>query len=170
MRKAVAAMIEPTLLLTDGALLTLVFSVFVISTLLWKPRMWIHDFPADIQALIPPKTADEQRLTRLMAVPFFVMLFGGLGLTAARYGTANGFIGLFVHVYLVWQIVNLFDLLVIDWVGMSLVDPQNPPFPGTEGAQGYRDYLFHLVGFLKGSVMGLVLALVTAGVVWLLMG
>ena len=90
--------------------------------------------------MLPPKTDEEKRLTRLIAVPFFVILFGGLGLTAARYGTANGFGAMILHVYLVWQIVNLIDLVVIDWGGMMLVDPQHPPFPGTEGAKGYRDF------------------------------
>ena len=162
-------MIDTSLLFTDGTVLTLIFSAIVVGSILWKPRIWLHDFPADIQAMLPPKTDAEKRLTRLIAVPFFVILFGGLGLTAARYGTANGFAAMMLHVYLVWQIVNLIDLVVIDWGGMMLVDPQHPPFPGTEGAKGYRDFGFHLLGFVKGSVMGLVMAPVTAGVVWLLL-
>lgn len=161
-------MVDTSLLLIDGTLLALVFAAFVVGSLVWKPRLWLQDFPADIQAMIPPKTATEQRQTVLLAVPFFALLFGGLGLTAARYGTGEGFGALLLHVYLVWQIVNLFDLLVIDWGGMQFVDPLNPPFPGTEGAHGYRDYRFHLVGFVRGSVMGLVLALIVSGAVWLL--
>lgn len=161
-------MLNTELLLIDGTVLTLVFSVFVVGTILWKPRIWLQDFPADIQALIPPKTDEEKRLTVLFAVPFFIILFGGLGLSAARYGTEEGFAALALHIYLVWQMVNLFDLVVIDWGGMMLVDPQNPPLPGTEGAKGYRDFAFHFIGFIKGSVMGVVLALITAGIVWVL--
>lgn len=163
-------MINLQLLLIHGVILSVVFSVFVVGTLLWKPRLWLQDFPSDLQAKIPPKTDAEKRLTRWLGVVFLVILFGGLGLAAAAYGTTNGFLGLFVHVYLVWQFINLVDLLVIDLGGMHLVDPQNPPFPGTEGAKGYRDYRFHFVGFLKGSIMGLVLALIISGVVWLLLG
>ena len=40
-----------------------------------------------------------------------------------------------------------------------LIDPQNPPFPGTENAPGYRNYRFHFVAVLKGSVIGLPMAL-----------
>lgn len=161
-------MINTNLLLSDGILLTLFFSAFVGLTIWWKPRMWMHDFPQDIQEKMPPKTDAEKRLTNLMAIPFFVLLFGGLGLTAYRFGLSNGLLATMLHVYLVWQMVNVFDLIVIDWGGMHLVDPLNPPFPGTEGAKGYRDYKFHLLGFVKGSVMGLVLAPVTVGIVWLL--
>ncbi len=151
-------MINPALILTDGMILTVVFTILVIGTILWRPRMWMHDFPQDIQDLMPPKTDAEKRLTRLFAVPFFTIMFGGLGSTALRFGFESGFLWTTLHVYLVWQTVSLFDLLVIDWLGMHVVNPQNPPFPGTEGAKGYRDYMFHFKGFLKGSVMGLVLA------------
>lgn len=159
-------MVNTTLVVIDGTVLTLIFSAFVVGTILWKPRIWMHDFPADIQALMPPKTADEKRLTTVLGIPFLVIIAGGLGLTAVRYGAQNGLLWMALHVYLVWQIVNVVDLLVIDWGGMFLIDPQHPPFPGTEGARGYRDFTFHLVGFLKGSAMGLVMAAAISGVVW----
>jgi hypothetical protein len=161
-------MINTSLLLTDGVIITLLFTVYVVGTLVWKPRIWLHDFPADLQALMQPKTDQEKRLTRLLAIPFFILLFGGFGLTAARYGTTHGFMGMLLHVYLIWQMINIFDLVVIDWGGMHLINPQNPPYPGTEGAKGYRDYRFHFIGFLRGSVMGIVLALIISGIVWML--
>ena len=49
-------------LLLDMAIFIAVFTVFVLGTLLWKPRIWLHDFPADIQALAAPKTDAEKRL------------------------------------------------------------------------------------------------------------
>ena len=159
-------MVNTQLILIDGTLLTLFFSVFVVGSIIWNPRLWLQDFPADIQAMIPSKTDEEKRQTLIMSIPFFVILFGGFGITAARYGDENGFWALVLHIYLIWQVINVFDLLIIDWCGMMLVDPMNPPLPGTEGAKGYRNFAFHLIGFIKGSVMGVVMALVTAGVVY----
>ena len=159
-------MINLSLILLDATILTVVFTTFVLGSLLWKPRLWMHDFPPDIQVLMPPKTHSEKRQTLLIALPFFVMVFGGLGLTAARYGSSNGFFWMALHTYFVWQVVNIFDLLIIDFCGMQAVDPSNPPFPGTENAKGYRDYRFHFIGFLKGSVMGVGLAALIAGVTW----
>lgn len=161
-------MINLSQLLAHGLILSIMFSVFVISTLVWKPRLWLQDFPADIQALIPPKTQIEKRQTLWLGAAFVVILFGGLGAAAVDYGSDHGIFGMFIHVYLVWQIVNLIDLIVIDWGGMHLVDPNNPPFPGTEGAKGYRDYRFHFVGFVKGSLMGVVLAAVITLITWAL--
>ena len=159
-------MIDLQLVLLDGGLLTLVSAVFIGATIWWKPRLWLQDFPPDLRAALPPKTAEERRLTALVATPWFIVLFGGLGATAARFGTAHGYPAMALHVYLVWLMFNLFDLLVIDWLGMHLVDPDDPPFEGTAGLAGYRDYRFHAVGFAKGSVMGLGVAAVIAGVVW----
>ncbi len=160
-------MINSSLLLIDGTILTIIFSVFVISGFLWNPRIWIHSFPADIQALAPPKTDQEKRWTVMFALPFFIFIFGGLTVTAIRYGSDNGFWGLLLHTYLIWQIVSLFDLVLLDWGSMLLIDPQNPPCPGTEGAKGYRDFAHHFFGFLKGSVMGAVVITIICGAVWL---
>ena len=160
-------MINLRLLLVDGSILTAVFAVFVVGTIVWKPRMWLHDFPEDIQALAPPKTAEEKHLTMWVAVPWFVILLGGFTIAGMRYGTTNGYWALLLHLYLIWQIINLFDLVILDWAGMHLIDPQNPPFPGTEGAKGYRDYWFHFVGFLKGSVLGVVLVVLVSIPVWI---
>lgn len=31
---------------------------FVLGTLLWRPRIWLHDFPEDVQARALPKTPE----------------------------------------------------------------------------------------------------------------
>ena len=48
---------------------------------------------------------------------------------------------------------------------VSAFIPQKPPFAGTEGASGWRDYAFHFRGFLKGCVIGLIFATKVAGIV-----
>lgn len=48
----------------DQIIFIAVFPVFVVGTLLWKPRIWLHDFPRDIQDRAAPKAAEEKRLTR----------------------------------------------------------------------------------------------------------
>ena len=161
-------MINTQLLLIDGAVLTAVFAVFVVGTLLWRPRLWLQDLPDDLQALIPPQTPSERRLMIGLAIPWFAVLLAILMATASRYGSEQGYWAMLLHVYLVWQMTNLFDLIVIDWFGMRLIDPEKPPFPGTEGAQGYRNYWFHFVGFLKGSLIGIPVAFLTTTVVWFL--
>ena len=155
--------------LLDLLIMTAVFTVFVVSTLRWKPRIWLHDFPADIQALAAPKTAEEQRLTMLVAVPFFVLLFGLPLLLMwnlkAVMGADFGFFSTWLYAYGLFFGVNLWDLVALDWIGMSLVDPKHPPIPGTDGAAGWRNYAFHFYGFLKGCLIGLVFATFIATVI-----
>jgi hypothetical protein len=45
-----------------------------------------------------------------------------------------------------------------------------PPIPGTEGAQGYKDYKFHARAFLKASVFGLVVVVPAAALIALSQG
>ena len=158
--------------LIDGLVLSAMFTAFVLGSLLWNYRLWIQDFPPDIRAMLPPKTAREKRLTAYLAVPMFLIVLGGpmisLLLVERELERAIGFLTAWLHAYLVWEVVNLWDLLVIDWIGLSFVDPENPPIPGTEGAAGYRNYRFHFIGFLKGCVMGIVIAAAPAGLVLLI--
>lgn len=153
----------------DAFILIAFATTFVISTMLWKPRMWLHDFPADIQALAAPKTPEEKRITTLVGMPF-VLIFFGLNIVLswdlkASMGEDFSFGAAWLYAYALFMGFNLWDWLVLDWIGLSLVDPQHPPFPGTEGAAGWRNYKFHFYGFLKGSIIGLVFATPIAAIV-----
>ena len=164
-------MIDINRVLIDGLVLSLVFTVVVVGSIKLNYRLWIQDFPPDIRAMLPPKTREEKRQTVWVAIPLFAVILAGplvsLLLSEASRGQM-GFLQAWLHAYLVWQVVNLWDMVVIDWIGFRLVDPANPPIPGTAGAKGYRDYRFHFVGFLKGSVMGVVIAAVPAAIALLL--
>lgn len=160
-------------LLIDSFITILFFTLFVGGTLAWKPRIWLHDFPPDIQALTPPKTKDEERLTNILGIPFILTLlilpvFLGWNLKnlmgeSFTFGTA------FAYAYLLMFNIIAWDTVVIDWIAPLLfLDPQNPPFPGTEGAKGYRDYLFHLKGGIKGLLtVGIIFSLFFATVITL---
>jgi len=149
-------------LFVDMAVFTTFFSLFVLGTLRWKPRLWLQDFPADIQALAGPKTPAEKRLTQMIGIPF-ILLFFGLPLLLswdlkAVWGAGFSFVDAWLYGYALFFGVNLWDLVVIDWLGSLLIDPNNPPIAGTAGAKGYRDYAFHFYAFLKGCVLGIVFA------------
>jgi hypothetical protein len=156
-------------LLSDLLIIIIFATVFIVVTIRWRPRMWLHDMPPDIQAMVPPKTEAEQRLTTLLGVPFILTFFGLLVLMTWRLKATLGSDFTLLHgwlyAYKLFFGFNLWDLVVIDWIGTSLIDPQHPSIPGTEGAAGYRDYAFHFYGFLKGCVMGAVAAALIAAIV-----
>ena len=154
--------------LIDGFILSVIFTAYVFGTLKWNYRLWIQDFPADIRAMVPPKSDREKRMTVYMAIPLFLIILAGPLVSLLLVKSASGadltFLRAWLHAYLVWEFVNLWDWLIIDWGYLLFVNPAKPPIPGTEGARGYRDYAFHFYGFLKGSVGGIVLALPPAAI------
>jgi hypothetical protein len=153
-------------ILLDGALACIPFTVVVLTSFLLKPRLWLHSLPPDIQAMAPPKTPAERQLTNWMGGLVLFCFFGiPILLTWNRHlQYAGGFssVEALAHLYGVWMLVNVWDLVGIDWPYAYWVDPLRPPIPGTEGAVGYKDYAFHAKAFFKASVLSLVL-LVPAG-------
>jgi hypothetical protein len=151
---------------SDGLIACIPFTVVVWASFLSKPRLWLHSLPSDIQAMAPPKTAAERRTTAWVGAIVLSCFFGvPIFLTWRLHARVPGGLSLLesiVHLYGVWMVVNVWDLVAIDWPYAYLVDPARPPIPGTAGARGYKDYGFHARAFLKASVFSLAI-IVPAG-------
>jgi len=159
-------------ILLDGLAACVPFSLVVWVTFLLKPRLWLHSLPSDIQEMAGPKTVAERRMTIWVGALVLLCFFGvPIVLTWRLHAEVPGGLTVgeaLVHLYAVWMIVNLWDLVAIDWPYALVVDPRRPPIPGTEGARGYKDYGFHLRAFLKASVLGLVIIVPAAVLIaWL---
>jgi len=146
-------------ILIEGVIVSIPFSLVAWASFLAKPRLWLHSLPPDIQAMAPGKTPAERRLTALMGAIVLAIFFGFPILLTRRLDaeTPGGlsFVLALTHLYGVWSVVNLWDLVLIDWPYAYFVDPSRPPIPGTAGARGYKDYGFHFRSFLKASVFSL---------------
>ena len=63
--------------------------------------------------------------------------------------------------------VNVYDLIVLDW-GV-FCHSQKLRIPGTEDMEKeYKDYMFHVRGACIGIVLGLVVALLSGGIIHLM--
>ena len=153
----------------DGLIACVPFTLVVWASFLSAPRMWLHSLPADIQRMAPPKTAHERRLTSWIGALVLFTFFGIPALLTWRLGASTpgglSFAQALTHLYGVWMIVNAWDLVGIDWPYAYLMDPRRPPIPGTEGAQGYKDYRFHAVAFVKASVFSLLFVVPAAAII-----
>lgn len=153
----------------DGATTCVLFGSVLVVSMMYNPRIWLHDMPADIQALVPPKTEQEKRQTSIFGIPLIAIMLAYPVLSAlvgeSQHGAQLSFLQAFLHVYSVFMFFNVFDWLVIDWGTVFFWKPEWELYPGTRGAAGYKDYAFHFRGFLKGSVMGVLLSVLMAGVV-----
>ncbi|MEM7077833.1 MAG: hypothetical protein AAF513_04300 [Pseudomonadota bacterium] len=160
--------IDLGLLLLDGAVLCLFIGMLVAGSFARAPRMWLRDLPADIQSRTAPMTHAEVRSAQLIGVVIVSLLFCGQVVSTLRYGFEHGYLLALLHAYLLFQIFNFFDFLVIDCGIMLAIDPADPPIEGTAHAAGYRNFVFHALASLKGLLLGLPFAALAAGVAWLI--
>jgi hypothetical protein len=153
-----------------GAVLSVVLVVIMWTSVLLAPDMWVGDYPPDIKEKYGPMSETGRKVRPYIAVPFFLVMlvlpilaiFRLERLTDAPVGFGNAFLTAF----LVLLVFNLFDLLILDWLIFSTLQPKLMVLPGTEGMAGYRNYRFHFIGFLKGIAFCIFGGLLIAGA-WL---
>jgi hypothetical protein len=132
-----------------------------------NPRLMLQDYPKDVQAAVPSKTAQEKRQTTYWAIPFWLVLLGFPTAAAIATKAAGG--GLFeiiLAAFGVGLIVNLFDWLVLDWLVFCMWTPSFAIIPGTAGFAGYKDYGMHFRGFLIGAALSIILGVVIGVIVY----
>lgn len=149
-----------------GAVLSAGLSIMILGSLYVNAEMWLGDYPPDIREKFGPMSEKAKRQRALFIIPFFLFLVGMVVLSIARLGTVIGevtFSAVFLHTFIMLELFNLVDLLIIDWLVLGLIQPQFSILPGTEGMAGYNNYGFAFQGFVKGTVGLLVGSLIIAG-------
>jgi hypothetical protein len=156
--------------LSDGLILSLVASGWLVFSLWVNPRIFLQDYPLGIQVQVPPKTKAEQRLSIIFGVPFLLVLLLGpfFSTLALKQETSVAFWALWLNAAGVLIIFNLVDWLVLDWLLFCTLMPRFLVIPGSAGMVEYKDYTFHFRGFLHGLVYSILGGLVIAGIVFLI--
>lgn len=142
------------------------FSLFTLITLKINPRIWLHDYPKEIQDDLEPKSALEKRDSVRLSL-FFILLFVGTPLIMTflnpiRMSGSIPYLPYFFHFMIILQLANLNDLLILDWLIFCRITPGFLVISGSEGHKGYKNYLFHFVGFLKGCIISTVISAIFA--------
>jgi hypothetical protein len=153
-------------ILLDGLLLSLTASLLLILGLIINPRLYLQDYPEEIQAAVPPKTPAEKRQGLLVGIPFLLTLllvpfFSTLALKQAG-GDSAGFVSLFTNAFGILFIFNLVDWLLLDWLMFCTITPKFLVIPGTAGMAAYQDYGYHFRAFLIGTAFSILGGLIIA--------
>jgi hypothetical protein len=163
-------MIDVRHMLIDGAILSLLASLYLMAVLWFNPRLFLQDYPAPIQSAVPPKTEQEKRLSLILGLPFLLLLLVAplLSTLAFVHGSEGGvpFLAAFFHAFGVVFTFNIVDWLVLDWVVFCTLTPQFLVIPGSEGMAAYKDYFYHFRAFLLGTVLSLGGGMLIAAVAW----
>jgi hypothetical protein len=160
-------------ILFDGLLISLLLTIIIFGSLYINPRLWLQDFPRQIREKAPPLTPAEKRLRTVIMVLFLAAVVVPLYISALRVEATNGgnaaFLTVFVHVFLVFNIFNLFDALVIDYLILAQMRPKFALIPEAEGLEHlFMDWRMHVGNYLKGIVFCAVFSLPIALLVVLL--
>jgi hypothetical protein len=164
-------MVDIGKILLHGAILSAIVSLVLMSAVYYNPCFARRGLPGDIKEKVAPLTSQEKRRALFFAIPFFVLVIGGpflsgLSLEIEAHG-AISFLEIALHVFGVMFVVNLVDLVLLDWLIYCTITPRFVVIPGTEGMAGYKDYLFHIRAHVRGTVLQVILALVLAGLITL---
>jgi hypothetical protein len=147
-------------ILRDGALLSVVASTYLLVLLRFNPRIFLKHFPKEIREIVPPKSEKERRMSILLGVPLGLLFIGSTFVSALLWqASAQGslsFWELFAHVFGLFFLFNLVDLLILDWLIVCRFTPRWLIIPGTEHIAMPKEYLYHFKGFLMGTVVSVI--------------
>ena len=154
-------------IVADGSKLSLWLGIVILGTVYYNAQILHDDYPPVIKAQAVPMSARDKQERVVASVLFLGSFVGGIVRSNLRLRARNGgrlsFGAAFCNAYAVFVFCNAFDLLVLDYLVLLGLKPAWAILPGTEDmAQAYVDYRFHFIGFLKGSVYGIVPSLVFA--------
>jgi hypothetical protein len=98
-------------------------------------------------------------------VLFLGSMIGILYYSNAQLKAANGgsitFLTAWLNTFILFNIGNLFDAVVIDWLILTMMKPKFMILPGTTLAEYamFNDWRLHLGNYVKGVVIGAVFSL-----------
>lgn len=150
----------------------IIFALFVMTTQYKDPVKYIMSYPPKIIKRVESlpeykntiKTTEKSHIVKkIISIIVFITLLSAV----AYFSGAKDFLTAFLHVFIIFFSVNLFDVVVLD-IGI-FCHSKKLRIAGTEDMdKEYKDYLFHIKGAIKGIVLGLVVSLLSAGIVCLL--
>jgi len=140
-------------------------TTFLLTMLFYNPRLMLQDYPAEIKAVVPPKTEKEKQQSILLGLPFIVILLLYPFIAVYRIESTT-FLQLFTYAFAIVWAFNLWDWIVLDWLIFCTITPHQLIIPGTKGHPAYKDYAFHFRGFLIGSVFSFIMGLIVAVVIY----
>ena len=147
------------IILIESVILCAVFTLIVFITSR-KPIKTLYNYPPRIQERV--RSLDEYKdsiptkknkiAVKIVACILFVVI---LSMILRFINGYTSFLETFGHGFLLWTIVNLWDLIVLDIIWFCH-DPHFV-FKGTEDmVKDYHDYWFHIKGFFIGEGLALV--------------
>lgn len=138
-----------TISATWGAVFAGFFSAIVLGGVLVARDAMLSDAPESVRASYGKPQSAKGRLVQRIMIALLLLAFvasaaGGLLALRAVAGGDIGFWPAFAFGAVMILILHLVDLIVLDWLVVSLWQPAFLMLPGTQGHPAYRDYWHHV--------------------------
>lgn len=158
-------------LLIECVILCVMFSLIILPAQYKDPIRMIMSYPPNVIKRVEQlpqyegciKEREKKHISRKI---FGVFFFAVILAIVAYYSGCREFVDTFFHVFMLFLVVNLYDMLVLDW-GV-FCHSKKLRIPGTEDMdKDYKDYLFHVKGALKGTVIGIIVAMLSSAMIYI---
>lgn len=151
--------------LVHGALLCAWMTFIVLGSLRHDPRIWRDDAPKPVQELLGPMSPETRRRRAWWGV---LMAVGLVGLAAhlmiAGVPNTATIPERLLAAYVMFELFNLYDAIVLDIGVLLLWAPDWAFVPGTKGHPSLRDWKFHVRAYLIGVLAGVPFAALVVGI------
>jgi len=136
-----------------------------------SPRIWGYsDYPEVVRAKVPPQTRREKLAGAILGVPWLLFILGyPVFSTYAMKSSLGGeipFLVAFLNPLVLLQLLNLGDVLILDWLIVSKITPAFVIIPGSTAAD-YKDMSHHFRGHIWATLAIVLLSLIIGTVVFL---
>lgn len=156
-------------LLAQCIVMCVVFTFLILPPQFKNPLSQIASYPTEIQKRVGslPQYKDVFGITKkkniarkiigtLIAIIFLAIL--------AYFSGKTTFIPAFIHVFILFFVVNMYDLIILDLIVFT--HSKKVVIPGTEDMiNEYKNPIHHIKGACKGVIIGTIVAALAAGVV-----
>ena len=156
-------------LIIQSIVLCIIFTLLILPPLFKDPLSQILSYPPAIQKRVAslPQYKDSLQTTksRNLARKIVGSLIGVFILAALAYLSGKTtFFAAYVHVFVLFFVVNMLDLFLFDLV--IFTRSKRVIIPGTEDmTKEYKNPLHHIKGAFKGLLLGALAALLAASIV-----
>lgn len=154
------------LLFLQCLILCSLFTLLILPAQYRDPFSQFASYPTKIRQRVYSLPQYKSSINKIEKKNWKRKILGSLLLTVlfaviAFYSGKRSFTSAFAHVFVLFSTVNLYDLIVLDLI--IFCHSKKLMIPGTEDMiKDYRNPKHHIIGALKGCLIGIFVALISA--------
>lgn len=156
-------------LIIECIILCGIFTLMILPSLYKNPLNCIMSYPTAIRKRVEslPKyqPSIKKYKTKHITVKLLFVLFCIIFMAIIAWlSGSRTFRDAFIHVFILFFAVNLYDLFILDiWI---FCHSKRVIIPGTEDmVKDYKSPIYHIKGAIKGTLIGLIIAIASGGMI-----